>query len=233
MGVAVVGQPGIRCPSIGDDDCSRLYHVLHELHQALARRVSNALESDAPHPAASDFGGDHDERLGLSEVAFALAGLDAPEVDLVRFNFLRQRLPSGTHHGTPQLLQAAPRRPVAAQAQGSLEPQGGHATLLVGDPPERSEPHPQRQMAVLEDRPRGDRDVGPTGATHQDPSPAPLPTLTVATGPALKPIRPAYLNQVGAARLLSTKVVFELQQRSGIVFHNSARYHQAKVASSA
>ena len=232
VAIAVVDQAWVGRPAIGAHDRARGDSALYEADEALPRSIRDPLEPDSTCASAPDFRGDGDQRFGLTQVPLALAGLDTAHEDFVHLDRLRQRFPTWPHHGPPQLVQTAPGRLVAAEPQRSLQADGTDPTLLVRDPPDRAKPHPQGQVAVLEDRSSRERDVNPTGPTDHHSAPAHRPALTSSTRAALKPVGPAQLSQIGPARLLRTEAIFKLQQRSRVVVHDPARYHLAGVASS-
>ena len=220
--IAVLGQAGVGGPAIGGDDGSRRDRLPHEPHQTPSGGIRESLESDAPDAPTSHLGSDGDQRFGLPEVALPSTRLDPAHVDFVHFDHLRQGLATGAHHGTPQLVQARPGGLITPQPQGALQPQRPDTALLVGDPPDGPEPHPQGQVAPVEDRPSGHRHDRVTTATLEETLlQAPGPSLTAAG--AAKSFRPPQAGQVRPAVLFGTEAVFEFQQGSRVVLVHAPR----------
>ena len=151
------------------------------------------------------------------------AGLSCAPVGLVHLDAARQPVPAWPDHGAAELVQPRPRRLVASQTQGSLQPQGAHPTLLVGDPPHRPKPRRQWRPRVLEDRPRRHR--GLVGAVRALPPPFPdAPGLRPITARAPKSLRPPELLQIRLTRLLGRESALEFGHISGILLHRLVRY---------
>ena len=142
---------------------------------------------------------------------------------LVHLDVARQPVPARPNHRSAELVQPRPRRLVAPQAQGSLQPQGAHPTLLVGDPPHRPKPRRQRGSGVLKNRPRRHR--GLVGAARALPPPLPdAPRLGPVTPRAPKSLRPPELFQIRPTRLLGRESALEFGQISRIILHHLVRY---------
>lgn len=214
-------QPGIGGPPIGDDEGSRNHGLLDKGCQALRRGVGDLLHSNPTDPRSFDLRRDRDQGFG-AHVSFASALLHTTNEDLVYLDVAAQPLPTGTDHGPPQLVQAGPGRSVTAQAEGALQPHGTYAALLVGDPPDDPEPHPQGQMAAVEDRPGRHRHHRITALTLEE---AVLqgPGPSVAAVRAAESLGPSQPDQIGPAGFLGAESVFEFQECSGIVFVHPPR----------
>ena len=123
---------------------------------------------------------------------------------------------AGPHHGPPQLVQPGPGGLVAAEAEGTLQPQGAHPVLLAGHEPHRQEPCPQR-LAGLRYRAGGYRGLpaacpAPQPATGHFPRLADNPTVWAA-----KTGRPAEPADIGAASNLIPKPLVQCLEGAWVV----------------
>ena len=89
----------------------------------------------------------------------------AANVYIIKLHNALQLIASWPHHGSAQLVEKIPRRPVAPQAQYSLQPQGACPIFLAGDLPHRLKPKAQWQVRVHEQRAGRDRSLVITRAT--------------------------------------------------------------------
>ena len=221
MDIPQAFQPGVGGPPIGDDEGSRNHGRLDEGCQALRRGVGDLLHPNPTDPRSFDLRRDRHQGFG-AHVSFASSLLYTANEDLVYLDFAAQPLPTRTHHGPPQLVQAGPGRSVTAQAEGTLQPHGTHATLLVGDPPDGPEPHPQGQMAPVEDRPGSHRHHRVTALALEEAA-LQGPGVSGTAVRAAKSLGPSQPDQIGPAGFLGAESVFEFQESSGIVFVHPAR----------
>ena len=82
---------------------------------------------------------------------------DPADVALIDLDGVGEQLASGEHHPAAELVQPRPRGPIAPEAEHPLQPERGHALLLVHDVPDRGEPAHQRRACPGEDRAGRDR----------------------------------------------------------------------------
>ena len=125
----------------------RLPGVIASLTNAC--RLSADASGDLAHPDATqatpaDLLNCHGNQHLIQLTPAPRAGLRCTPMGLVHLDVARQPVPARPNHRSAELVQPRPRRLVAPQAQGSLQPQGAHPTLLVGDPPHRPKPRRQR-----------------------------------------------------------------------------------------
>ena len=215
---AVIAHPAIRV-----DEAPGRDRLPDEPLQTSSRRIGDLAHPDAPQPAPADLLNCHGNQHLIQLAPAPRAGLSCAPVGLVHLDAARQPVPAWPDHGAAELVQPRPRRLVASQTQGSLQPQGAHPTLLVGDPPHRPKPRRQWRPRVLEDRPRRHR--GLVGAVRALPPPFPdAPGLRPITARAPKSLRPPELLQIRLTRLLGRESALEFGHISGILLHRLVRY---------
>ena len=141
---------------------------------------------------------------------------------LVHLDQAGEGLPLGVDHRPAQLAHQQPGRLVAAQPE--LQPQlpGRDAVLVRRHQPGGQEPGAQAEVAAVEHRPGGDRDLPLAGRALQgQPLAAQLPGLVVPAGRAAEPVGPALLEQPAGAGRVIGEPGLELGQRSRQLGHPS------------
>ena len=119
-------------------------------------------------------------------------------------------LPPHVHHRAPQFVQQQPRRFVPPPPHLPLKQEGRDAPLVGDCQIGRPEPHGERRLRVVENRPGGQRYLIPTRRTL----PAPLLDQSIAARmPApgtRKTVRPATRRQVVLASLFGGELALKL-----------------------
>src|ERR1039458_8095254 len=119
-------------------------------------------------------------------------------------------------HRSPQLMEDAPSRAIAAQFQHPLQLHRAHAVRLAGKLPHRGKPGRQRQLGVLKYRPGQHGRLVPAmlakpqAAFHR---PGPL----VATTRTAKGFRPAQAVKVFQTGGLIVKTLLQFQLSPGVI----------------
>ena len=131
MAIAGGRQPGVASPAVGVNFRPRLHGFLQEGQQALGGDVLDAPKADAPDAAPALFSRHRDDGLTLDLTA-PLAFFRAAHIGFVGLDLAGKVVAAGPHHGPPQLVQPGPGGLVAAEAEGTLQPQGAHPVLLAG-----------------------------------------------------------------------------------------------------
>ena len=188
-----------------------------------SRRIGDLAHPDAPQPAPADLLNCHGNQHLIQLRRPHAPASAAPQWVSSTSTSARQPVPAmaGPSRGV-ELVQPRPRRLVASQTQGSLQPQGAHPTLLVGDPPHRPKPRRQRRPRVLEDRPRRHR--GLVGAVRALPPPPGRARPSPITTRAPKSLRPPELLQIRLTRLLRSRIGARIRPDPGILLHRPVRY---------
>jgi hypothetical protein len=140
----------------------------------------------------------------------------AGDVRLVDLHDRAQPLAAGTDHRGSVAMQHRPRRLLRADAEHTLEAQGGDPVLLAGHLPRRREPHRQRGPSAVKDRAGRRRDT-PTASTARPVPIGKLPCFLTATERAQEAARPAQPVQVVQARSIIRKPAPKVRVGPGVV----------------
>ncbi len=216
MFVAQSGQSLIGFPSVGMHMTARHHNSLDKTKEVLRRTIGNLSHSNASDASTILLGRDNDQRLGWTAPSFESWPTD---LGFVHFDPSAEFIPTGSDHGPTEFMKNRPRRLIAAQAQDTLHPKRTGSVLLARHMPHRSAPQPQRQTAVLENRPCGHRCLVPTTATDHSPS-LRGPRFSPPTLWADKSFRPPECLQVSTALFVSGKSPFQFQKRLRIVLNH-------------
>ena len=103
--------------------------------------------------------------------------------------------------------------------------------LLIGHPPDASEPHPQGKVASVEDRACNHGRLVSAARTHRQAS-FRCPTAPGATAWTAKARRPSQLHQVGVACGFRCEALFKFIECSGVVVHEPRHYRLWRLESS-
>ena len=191
-------KSGERLQAIGVDGRARGHVLFEKTGDGGRLEIRKNPHTDAPRPTAPLFDGRQDER---GPPAFELATPTQPRLrptnpGIVDFDRAMQRLAGGINHGTAQFVEYQPRRFIAAKPELALQPQRRNTPRVGRHQIRRPEPLGQRQLGVVEDGPRGQRNLMP--ATRTLPPPpidehigGPSPTASTH-----KPVRPATRRQI-------------------------------------
>lgn len=145
---------GIGGKSIGNDGRAGSHRLFDELNQAVSGGDGYLFETNSSSAKFSPLDGDKNDRLGSwGSSSSALAA--SPNQGFVHLDRAGKWLAIRTDHGPAQLMQTTPSSTIAAYPKGPLHSQRADPALLICEPPDRTEPKPQGQVAVLKDRPRG------------------------------------------------------------------------------
>src|SRR6266481_5201448 len=128
--------------------------------------------------------------------------LQTTQIAFVHLDPAGEQIAPRPHHGAAQFMQPRPGRLIALQPQHSLQPQRADTVLLTDHPPYGLKPQPQRSAGVLKNRPRRHRGLMSTVTTAQQYRPH-RRTLSTPTARTAKAIRPAQLQQILSAGLLT------------------------------
>ena len=125
--------------------------------------VGHDPHADTARAAAPPFDG-HQHECGPP--AFQLAApaqpwLWATNPGVVDLDLAMQRLAGGVDHGSAQFVEHQPRRFIAAEPELALQPHRRNPPRVRRHQIRRPEPLGQRQLGVVEDGPRGQRDLVP------------------------------------------------------------------------
>src|SRR3954447_25158175 len=186
------------------------------------RVVADHREPGSSRPLAPDLDRTGDEQLAL--VRAPRPGRLAParkgQAGLVDLDQAGQGLALRVDHRPPQLAEQQPGRLVAAQLELPPQLAGRHPVLVRRREPGRQEPGAQGQMAAVQRRAGGDRDLAlARRALQGHPRPRQLPCLGVAAGLAAEPVGPPLLEQPAGAGRLVGEPGLELRQRSRHLGH--------------
>lgn len=201
----------VSLPSISDDFSSGSNDSLDERFQALGRRIRNQSESYPTRTFAPDFDGCGDQGFEFSHRSSSITPQPTSDNDFIDFHFSRQGLAAGAYHSAAQLMKAGPSGLITPQTQDSLKAKCADAALLAGNPPGRSKPEPQREMAAMKDGSGGHGDILPARSAVEEPALG-LPCLPMAASGAAKSFRPADARQVITAGLFGAKPMLEFEQ---------------------
>lgn len=207
-GIMLVAQPlqtPIAQPPICDDHAAPDNVLADESSENPSTGISDSFHPYATDLAASLFCRHTDENLVSFSANFGFVDLDLA-VEL---------FPTGSNHCPTKLVEHRPSSLIASQAQGSLQSQSTDSALLIGNPPDRTEPEPQANFASFKDRTGRNSDI-PMAASTSQQTPRGLPDLLMTASWALDSVRPAEAEQVFAASLFRSEPVFEFEQSRGI-----------------
>jgi len=213
--VALFCQAAVGRPAIGSDRCAGCYRSLNKWNQALRGRILDAPHPDAAGTAASDFRGDHDDRLGF-RLSPHNAGFSAAYIGFIHLDISTQNVTPWPHHGAPQLMEPSPGRLIATQTKNALYAKRTDPVFLVGHVPHRLEPQPQWLSSALEDRSCRCRCLTLTPAAPEL-TPRRPPRVCPATRWAPETFRPAHTPKKIRASYLCREPFVEFRQGSGVV----------------
>ena len=210
-------QPGERFQPVGIDGRPRCHVLAEQPGDGGRLKVGNHPHPDASGPAASLLHGHQDEGR---PPAFQLAApvqprLRATNPGVVNLDLAMQRLASSVDHGAAQFVEHQPRRFIAAESELPLQPHRRNTPRVRRHQIRRPEPLGQRQLGVVEDGPRGQRDLVP--APRALP-PAPVDEhIRVPAPTALthEPGRPTARCQILLAGLFGGELALTLAQTLG------------------
>lgn len=186
--------------------------------QAGSCHIRNATKTNAAYPFAIFLGRNCNNSLVFRQTTDGAFFLTAP-IGFVHLNRSPQAISPRSHHCPTKFVQPCPGRYVASQAQHLLQTHRPCTVFLTGNVPDRSKPHSQRLVGVLENRARRDGSLIAACPANQT-SPRCRPISRSLAMRANKAARPAQANQVVPTRLLRRKSFFQFHNRPRIIFHN-------------
>jgi hypothetical protein len=223
VAISPLVQTAVRPEAVRNDCGSGFHRLFDKSLQALCRIVCHTAQADASHSSSAGLGRNAHQGFVAQVAPTPASLLDTAHLDFVHFDPSGQSLAPGTDHGPSKFVQAHPSRFVTAQSQRTLQTQRIHPGLLVGYPPDCAKPRPQRQMAVLEDRPSGNADYMSTLLTDQ-PTSRVLPRGSVTTLLTPKPLRPPQPPEVVRTGGFGPEILLELLQSAWISTHLPVHY---------
>ncbi len=202
-------QPSVAKPPICDDHATSGDVLADESSENTPVLISDPFHPYATNLFASLFCRHTDENLVSFSSNFGFVNLNLP-VEL---------FPTGSNHSPAKLVEHRPSGLVAPQAQGSLQSQGTDSALLIGNPPNRPEPEAQADFASFKDRSNCDANVPMAASASQQASRC-LPDLLMTAAGTSDPVWPAQADQIIAASLLRSELMFEFEQSFRISFRD-------------
>ncbi len=142
----------------------------------------------------------------------AQAGLGRAHPGVIDLHVAVQGLPPRVHHRAPQLVQQQPRRFVPPQAQLPLQQERREAPLVGNRQIGRPEPHQERRLRVVENRPGGQRHLIPARRTLPAPVCGQAIAARVPAPGTHKAVRPAARRQVVLTGLVGRKLPLKLPE---------------------
>ena len=126
-----------------------------------------------------------------------------------------QRLAGGVDHGSAQFVEHQPRRFIAAEPELALQPHRRNPPRVRRHQIRRPEPLGQRQLGVVEDGPRGQRDLVPAAralppALVDEHIRVPAPTARTHES-----VRPPARSQLLSAGVFGGELALKLGQTLG------------------
>jgi len=178
------------------------------------RRVAQQLQPQPSRAVAAHLDRNPDQRFAVTLAAAAKIGVAAAEEALVDFDLADERPSLRRHHRTAQLVQDRPRRLGAGDPELALQQQRRDARSVRRDQVGGPEPHGERQLRLMHDRPRCHRRLPATALALPELTAMLRSNLAATARRAGKAIRPARRKQIRPARLLVRKPALELDHRA-------------------
>jgi hypothetical protein len=216
--ITIGAQPRVPPPIIGANQASGFYTISHGPCKARGRCIGHSTKAYPSDPLLFIFNRHYNQTLAPGTTSSLTRCLPA-YIGLIYLHGSSQPIPSGPHHGSPQLMKPGPSGSIATKSQNSLKPQGADSVLLTDYIPHSPEPKPQRLCCVLKDSPGNNRCLEVAKSTSIKCS-AGRPCLVMPASRAAKPVWPPKIKQVSAASFFSAKAPLKFQNRSRIVFHD-------------
>ena len=210
-------QPGERLQTIGIDGRARGHVPLEHSGDGGRLEVANHAHADTACPAAPLLDG-HQHEGGPP--AFELAASAQPRLrtanpGVVNLDGAVQRLAGRIHHGPAQFVEHQPRRFIAAEPELALQPHRRNTPRVGRHQIRRPEPLGERQLGIVEDSPRSQRDLMP--ATRALPPAAVDEYIRVPAPTALthESVRPTARRQILLVGVFGSELALKLAQTLG------------------
>jgi len=222
MNVAEAIQSVISLPFISTNHTARCHSLPDSWFQTSSRSIRYSLKPNPANVVSIYLCCYYHKCLALGSTTTS-PRLLATNVGLINLDRAREPISPGPDHSTPKLMQPRPGRFITAQSQNPLQSLRAGPIFLTGYPPNRSEPHRQRQPRPIKDGSRLYRNLILTsGALHQTAFCQPtFPTPTSRTNESLGPAQTKKILCTGRFRC---KLTLEFCQSPRILFHTLAYY---------
>ena len=143
-------KPAISMPTICPNRATFLDRCFDKWDQTPGGCVGHDRHSDAPNSLVCFiFHGNNNQGFTPSP-STPFPGLVSAYIRLINLNNTSKPITSRPHHSCPHLMQPRPSRLIAAHTKNSFQSQGADTVLLSSYPPDRSEPHRQGFVCILE-----------------------------------------------------------------------------------
>ena len=210
-------QAGERLQPVGIESRARGDVLLEKTGDGGRLEVANYAHADTSCPAAPLLDG-HQHECGRP--AFELAASAQPRLrtanpSVVNLDRTVQRLAGRIHHGAAQFVEHQPRRFIAAEPKLALQSHRRNTPRVGRHQIRRPEPLGQWQLGIVEDSPRGQRDLMP--ATRALP-PVPVDEhIRVPAPTALthESVRPTARRQILLAGVFGGELALKLAETLG------------------
>ena len=211
VGVARGLEPAIARPAVGGDFGGAQDVPAEKANQAAGRGVAHRLQPQPAEPATARLAAPALDRAGHHRLArgaaAGLAGLGAADQGLVGLDPVAERLAARHDHGTTDLVQPRPSRPIAAEAHLPLELHGRDPALARGHQIDGEKPARQAGLGLLEDRAGEDRVLLAASRALLDQPLLVAVSLIVAAAAAVKARGPTRAHQIGPTRLIRAEAL--------------------------
>ena len=211
------GKSGEGLQTIRIDGRARCHALCEKPGEGGRPEVGHDPHADTARAAAPPFDG-HQHECGPP--AFQLAApaqpwLWATNPGVVDLDLAMQRLAGGVDHGSAQFVEHQPRRFIAAEPELALQPHRRNPPRVRRHQIRRPEPLGQRQLGVVEDGPRGQRDLVPAAralppALVDEHIRVPAPTARTHES-----VRPPARSQILSAGVFGGELALKLGQTLG------------------
>jgi len=222
MSVAEAIQFVVSLPSIGTNHTARCHRLLDSWFQTCSRSVRYSLKPNPANVVFFHLCRYYHKCLTLGSTTTFPRLLPA-NVSLINLDRTREPISSGPDHSAPQLMQPRPGRFIAAQSQNPLQPLSVGPIFLTGYPPNRSEPHRQRQSRPVKNGSRFYRNLILTSGTLNQTT-FRKPTFSTSTSWTNKSLGPAQTKKILRTGRFRCKLVLEFCQIPRIFFHTLVYY---------
>ena len=229
--IAVLGEPGVAAPVIGNDSGARRHDAFHEAAERCGAPVRHQGKPDASGVAATpsriELGAglslphlDRGSHEGLMVNASTLSARTAAHPGFIGLDvfsrFSADAVLVGAHHADAELMKDLEGGLVARQSELPLELDSRHAGRLTGDQVSRPEPYRERRVRALHDCAGGKTGVAAARAASENAGTIgkAIRLIGHAAVTAHEPVAPAGVFKIGSASRLIWKKALEFRQRA-------------------
>jgi len=222
MNVAEAIQLVVSLPFIGTNHTGRCHSLLDSWFQTSSRSIRYSLKPNPANVVSIHLCCYYHKCLALGSTTTSPRLLPA-NVGLINLDRAREPISSRPDHRAPKLMQPCPGRFITPQSQNPLQSLRAGPIFLTGYPPNRSEPHRQRQPRPIKDGSRLYRNLILTSGAL-DQSAFRQPTLLTPTSWTNKSLGPAQTKKILRTGRFRRKLTLEFCQSPRILFHTLAYY---------